>query len=102
MDELLIEVSIFVLFRQTRLSINFVKIFMKNFDRLGKIVRFLLSHRLFSIVFLDPNEISDSFLLLSNFFDELDENFLVIFQQFQRLEIPTVWLQSPLFDWQQV
>jgi len=49
----------------------------------------------------NPNEISDSFLLLSNFFDELDEHFLVIFQQFQRLEIPTVWLQSPLFDWQQ-
>ncbi|CAF1327016.1 unnamed protein product [Adineta steineri] len=46
-----------------------------------------------------PNEIFDTFLNLSNSFDDLDKEFVNISTLFQSLEIPPTWLQSSLFDW---
>ncbi|CAF0981896.1 unnamed protein product [Adineta ricciae] len=47
------------------------------------------------------NEIFDTFLNLSNAFDELNSEFNDITVLFQTLDIPSTWLQSPLFDWKQ-
>ena len=79
-----------------------MKIFTKNCVRRGKTVRISPSRfdRLVRFC-VDPTEISDAFVTLANLFDELDEHFATIFEQFQRLEIPAAWLQSPLFNWQQ-
>lgn len=51
---------------------------------------------------LAPNEISDTFLNLSNAFDDLDNQLSTICALFQGLDIPEMWLQSPLFNWKQV
>ncbi|CAF2371594.1 unnamed protein product [Rotaria sp. Silwood2] len=47
------------------------------------------------------NEIFDTFLNLSNSLDDLDKELNNIYTSFQTLSIPSVWLQSSLFDWKQ-
>ncbi|CAF0977060.1 unnamed protein product [Rotaria sordida] len=47
------------------------------------------------------NEIFDTFLNLSNSLDDLDKEFNNIYILFQTLNVPSVWLQSSLFDWKQ-
>ncbi|CAF4429195.1 unnamed protein product, partial [Rotaria socialis] len=47
------------------------------------------------------NEIFDTFLSLSDSFDDLNKELNKIYTLFQTLDIPLVWLQSPLFDWTQ-
>ncbi|CAM4843619.1 unnamed protein product [Rotaria magnacalcarata] len=37
----------------------------------------------------------------TNSFDDLDKELNKIYALFQTLDIPLVWLQSPLFDWKQ-
>ncbi len=58
----------------------------------------------FIIIFyiLASNEIFNAFLNLSNSFDDLDKELNNVYALFQSLEIPSVWLQSTLFDWKQV
>ncbi|CAM2719070.1 unnamed protein product [Rotaria socialis] len=50
---------------------------------------------------LPSNEIFDTFLSLSDSFDDLNKELNKIYTLFQTLDIPLVWLQSPLFDWTQ-
>ncbi|CAF3969195.1 unnamed protein product, partial [Rotaria sp. Silwood1] len=47
------------------------------------------------------NEIFDTFLNLSNSLDDLDKELNNIYTHFQTLDMPSVWLQSSLFDWKQ-
>ncbi|CAF3687626.1 unnamed protein product [Rotaria socialis] len=44
------------------------------------------------------DKIFDTFLNLSDSFDDLDKELNNIYTLFQTLDIPLVWLQSPLFD----
>ncbi len=61
------------------------------------------SNNLFSYFYiLASNEIFDIFLNLSNSFDDLDKEFTNIYTLLQTFEIPSIWLQSSLFDWKQV
>ncbi|CAF4011090.1 unnamed protein product, partial [Rotaria magnacalcarata] len=47
------------------------------------------------------DEIFDTFLNLSNSFDDLDKELNNMCTLFQTLNVPVPWLQSPLFDWKQ-
>ena len=48
------------------------------------------------------NDAFDSFAALADMFDDLDHQLDHIYTRFETLPIPSIWLQSPLFDWKQV
>jgi hypothetical protein len=71
-------------------------------DKYNKIFSNYLFVCFFYFYFLASNEIFDIFLNLSNSLDDLDKELNNIFTCLQTLEIPSIWLQSSLFDWKQV
>ena len=48
------------------------------------------------------NDVFDAFAALANMFDDLDHQLDHIYTSLETLPIPSIWLQSPLFNWKQV